>query len=90
MGRIGYLLTLPLLGGVRLVRSLAGAIDEESQHQLLNEDAIRGELLELQEWLEADVIAEEDYEQLEATLLERLDAARALRAQRSLIRPVSD
>ena len=87
MGWIGYLLTLPALGGVRLVRSLADVIDEESQHQLLNEDAIRGELLELQEWLEAGEIDEEDYGRVEATLLERLDVARALRAQRSLIRP---
>ncbi len=83
MSKIGWLLTLPLLGGPRLVRSLAGVVDDEVQRQLLNEDALRGELLELQERLEAGLIDEEDYEEREARVLERLDAARALKAQQS-------
>jgi hypothetical protein len=83
MGRIGYLLTLPLLGGVRLVRSLAGVVDAEVKRQLLDEDALRGELLELQEQIDAGLIDEGEYEQREARVLERLEAARALKAQQS-------
>lgn len=82
MGIVGSLVTSPL-AGVRLARSLAGAIVGEAERQFLNEDAIRGQLLELQEQLEAGEIAGEEYEGLEAGLLARLNAARALRAQRS-------
>lgn len=83
MGKIGYALTLPLLGGIRLVRSLGGAIDEVLQAELLNDDALRGELLELQDRLDAREIDEEGYERLEALLLERLETARAHRERRA-------
>lgn len=83
MSKIGYLLTLPFLGGPRLVRFLAGVVDDEVQRQLLDEDALRGELLELRERLDAGLISEEEYERREATVLERLDAARLLKAQQS-------
>lgn len=83
MGKIGYALTLPLLGGIRLVRSLAGVIDEVLQAELLDDDALRGELLELQHRLDAREIDEGDYERLEALLLERLETARAHRERRA-------
>lgn len=83
MSKIGYLLTLPVLGGPRLVGSLAGVVDDEVQRQLLDEDALRGELLDLQEQIDAGLIDEGEYEQREARVLERLEAARALKAQQS-------
>ena len=81
MSKLGWLLTLPVLGGPRLVRSLAGVVDDEVQRQLLDEDALRGELLDLQERLDAGLIDEAEYELREARVLERLEAARALKAQ---------
>ncbi|MEI8334203.1 MAG: gas vesicle protein GvpG [Chloroflexota bacterium] len=81
MSKLGWLLTLPVLGGPRLVRSLAGVVDDEVQRQLLDEDSLRGELLDLQERLDAGLIDEAEYELREARVLERLEAARALKAQ---------
>ncbi len=82
MGIVGTVVTLPILGGPRLVRFVAEVVAGEAQRQLLDEDDIRGKILELQERLEAGEIGEEEYEQLEAVLVERLDAARALSSQR--------
>jgi hypothetical protein len=81
MSKIGWLLTLPVMGAPRLVRSLAGLVDDEVQRQLLDEDALRGELLDLQERFDIGLIGEGEYEQREARVLERLEAARALKAQ---------
>ena len=83
MSKIGYLLSLPVLGGPRLVRSLAGVVDDEVQRQLLDEDALRGELLDLQELLDAGLIDEGEHELRETRVLERLETARALKARQS-------
>ena len=80
IGKIGYLLTLPVLGGVRLVRSVAGVIGDEAEHQLTDEDAIRGELLELHGRFADGLVDDAEYERLEETLLVRLNTARARRA----------
>jgi hypothetical protein len=81
MSKIGWLLTLPVMGAPRLVRSLAGLVDDEVQRQLLDEDALRGELLDLQERFDVGLIDDGEYEQREARVLERLEAARALKSQ---------
>lgn len=80
IGKLGYLLTLPVLGGVRLVRSVAGVIEDEAERQLTDEDAIRGELLELHERFGDGLLDEAEYERLEETLLVRLNTARARKA----------
>ncbi len=78
--KIGYLLTLPVLGGVRLVRSVAGVLGDEAEHQLTDEDTIRGELLELHERFADGLVDDVEYERLEETLLVRLNTARTRRA----------
>ena len=83
MGKLGYLLSLPATGGPRLVRYLAGVIDDEAERQLLDEDALRGELLDLQERVDAGLIDEAQYEVREVRVLERLETIRALKAQQS-------
>ena len=83
MGKLGYLLSLPATAGPRLVRYLAGVIDDEAQRQLLDEDALRGELLDLQERVDAGLIDEAQYEVREVRVLERLETIRALKAQQS-------
>ncbi|MDO8674088.1 MAG: gas vesicle protein GvpG [Dehalococcoidia bacterium] len=80
MGLLG-LLTLPVLGGPKLVAWLAKTLTEEAERELLDEDLVRGQLLELQTRLDMDEIAEEEYDQQESFLLERLSAIREAKAQ---------
>ena len=83
MSKLGYLLTLPVMGAPRLVRSLAGLVDDEVQRTLLDEDALRGELLDLQEQFDGGVLTEEEYAVREARVLERLEAARIRKLEQS-------
>lgn len=79
MSKLGYLLALPITGGPRLVRSLSGVVEGEIEARLLDEDALRGELLDLQEQLQGGLIDERDYDLREARVLERLEMARFLK-----------
>ena len=83
IGRILFdLLTAPVLGPIRGVYWLAEKIDEAAEDELLDEDKVRGELLELQMRLEMGEITEEEYEEQEKALVERLNAIREAKAER--------
>lgn len=81
MGIFSGLLTLPVLGAPRLAQWLARTVGEEALRQYLDEPPVRAELLELQQRLDAGEIVEEDYDQAEKALLERINAIRELKAQ---------
>jgi len=82
MGFILDLLTAPVLGPIRGVKWLAEKVAEVAEDELLDEDRVRGELLELQMRLEMDEISEEEYTRQESVLLERLSAIREAKAER--------
>jgi len=71
--------TYGLLKGVTW---LAEKIKEAAEEELLDEDRVRGELLELQMRLEMGEITEEEYAPQEGVLLERLNAIREAKADR--------
>lgn len=77
------LLTLPVLGGPRLVHWLARTLVEQAEGELLDEGRVRGQLLELQELYDSGELAEEEYDQQETMLLDRLKAIREVKEQRS-------
>ena len=81
MGFILDLLTAPVLGPIRGVKWLGEKIVEAAEGELLDEDRVRGELLELQMRLELDEITEEEYEEQERVLMERLNAIREVKAE---------
>ncbi len=82
MGFLLNLLTLPVLGAPRLVHWMARTIAEEADREALDEDRVRGVLLELQEQYDAGAIEEEEYDRQEKVLLERLTTIREIKAQR--------
>lgn len=82
MGFVGNLLTLPVLGAPRLTHWLARKIFEEAERHLFDEEAVRGELLELQERYDAGEVGEAAYDRQESALLERLNTIREAKAQR--------
>jgi len=82
MGFVGNLLTLPALGAPKLTHWLARKIFEEAERHLFDEEAVRGELLELQERYDSGEVAEAAYDRQESALLERLNTIREAKAQR--------
>ncbi len=83
MGFLGDLLTLPALGGPRLVHWLARTLAEQAERELLDGERVRGQLLELQERYEAGELTEEEYDPQEAILLDRLKAIREIKERRA-------
>ena len=81
MGFVLDLLTSPVLGPIRSVHWLAKKVTEATEGELLDEDRVRGELLELQMRLEMDEITEEEYDEQEKVLVERLNAIRKAKAE---------
>jgi hypothetical protein len=81
MGWLWDTLTLPVLGGPKLVHWLARTIAEEAKREQLDEGPVRAELLELQERYDAGVVSEEAYDREEGALLERLRAIRKQKAE---------
>lgn len=81
MGLIFGLITLPVLGGPRLVHWMANKTVEEARREMLDEGRVRGELLELQHRFEAGDLAGEVYDRQEKALLELLNAIREFKAQ---------
>jgi hypothetical protein len=79
VGLIRGLLTLPL-APVRGVAWVAEQVADEAYRQLYDEDRIRAELLQLELDAEEGLIDEAEQAAREDELLERLAAARALRA----------
>jgi len=77
------LLTAPVLGPIRGVIYLAEKIQEVAEAEFLdNEDKVRGELQELEMRLEMGELTEEEYEQQERGLMERLNAIREAKEER--------
>ena len=82
MGFVGNLLTLPALGAPKLTHWLARKIFEEAERHLFDEEAVRGELLELQERYDTGELGEAAYDLRESALLGRLNTIREAKAQR--------
>ena len=81
MGFVFDLLTSPVLGPIRGVHWLATKVDEAAEGELLDESKVRGELLELQMRLEIGEITEEEYDEQERALVERLNTIRKAKAE---------
>jgi len=77
MGLITGLLTLPL-APVRGTAWLAERIQEQAENELYDESAIRTGLLELEEARESGELSEEEIDEAENELLERLIAIRGI------------
>jgi hypothetical protein len=75
MGLITGLLTLPL-APVRGVAWIGEQVAQEAERELNDETRVRRELARLEMELEAGRLGEEEYEQLEDVLLERLERSR--------------
>ena len=82
MGLFLDLLTLPVLGAPRLVHWMAKKVTEEAERELLDEDRVRAQLLELQTHYDLGEITEEEYDEQESILVERLNAIREAKAER--------
>ena len=74
------LLTLPVLGAPRGLFWLARKLAEAAEREIMDEGRIRGELMELQQQLEAGDVGEEEYDRIERVLLERLNTIREIKA----------
>lgn len=77
---LGRILTAPVLGPLRGVLWLARMIDDQARAELYDEDMIRGDLAELELQLDLGEIELADFEAQEEVLLQRLKAAREVRA----------
>lgn len=74
------LLTLPVLGPVRGVIWIAEKVSAQAEKELYDEEAVRGQLMELELRYELGEISEEEYLAAEEALLQRLRVAREHRA----------
>jgi len=82
MGFVFDLLTSPVLGPIRGVHWLATKVAEAAESEVLDESKVRGELMEIQIRLEMGEITEEEYDEQEKVLVERLNAIREAKAER--------
>jgi predicted DNA-binding protein (UPF0278 family) len=73
------LIGAPLTLGKEILVKLRDEIDKE---RLITEDSIKERLQQLQLMLQDGELSEEEYEELEARLIERLRAVREYRIQR--------
>ena len=73
------LIGAPLTLGKEIMVKLRDEIDKE---RLITEDSIKERLQQLQLMLQDGELSEEEYEELEARLIERLRAVREYRIQR--------
>jgi hypothetical protein len=81
MGIFTGLLLLPL-APVRGTAWLAEVIQEQAEDQLYDEDAIRAQLIEIEEARQSGEYEEEELTAAEDALIERLVAARAANRER--------
>jgi hypothetical protein len=81
MGLFTGLLLLPL-APVRGTAWLAEVIQDQAEGQLYDEDAIRGQLIEIEEARQTGEYDEEELTAAEDALIERLVAARAANRER--------
>jgi len=76
MGFLIDLLTFPVMGPIKGVVWIAEKVVEEADKKLYDEDAVRGQLMELELRYDLGEISEEEYLEAEDTLLERLRVIR--------------
>ena len=76
MGLFMTVLTLPMLGGPRLVQFVAGKIIEAAEAEALDEDGVVEQLLAAQERYEAGELTEDELAQEEEALLDALKMIR--------------
>ena len=81
MGFVFDLLTSPVLGPIRGVHWLATKVAEAAESEVLDESKVRGGLLELQMRLDIGEITEEEYDEQERALVERLNTIREAKAE---------
>ncbi len=82
MGLIFDLLTLPVLGGPKLVHWLASTVGQSTLEELLDEQPVRAAMMDLYEQYDTGAMNVEEYERQEQAFLERLNVIRELKAQR--------
>ena len=80
MGLLLKLLTLPVTGPIGGVLWIAEKIAEQADREMYNEEAIRGQLMEMELRLDMGEISQPEYEQVEAVLLQRLKVIRERQA----------
>ena len=83
MGFIVNLLTAPVLGPIRGVAWLGQKLADAAETELLDEDRVKGQLLELQMRLEVGEITEDEYSEKEKSLMEELRAIREAKSERN-------
>ena len=76
---VDVLIGAPLTLGKEILVKLRDEVDKE---RLITEDSIRERLQQLQLMLQDGELSEEEYEELEVRLIERLRAVREYRSQR--------
>ena len=82
MGILLNLLTLPVLGPIRGVVWLGKELRDQAERECYDDDAVRSELLALEEKLDLGEISEEEHREEEEALLERLKAIREYKEAR--------
>ena len=80
MGFLTDLLTFPVLGPIKGVIWIAEKVAEQVEKELYDEDAVRGQLMELELRYDLGEISEEEYLEAEEALLERLRIIRERQA----------
>jgi Gas vesicle protein G len=80
---IDRLLLLPITGPIAGIRWCLKQVVNIAEEELMDDSAVKDELLELQMALETGDISEEDYAVREAQLMQRLRDIRAYREQRA-------
>ena len=81
MSLIFDILTAPVLGPIRGVIWLGEKLADVAETELLDEDRVKGQLLELQMRLEVDEITEDEYAEEEKLLMEELNAIREAKSK---------
>ena len=83
MGFFIDLLTFPVLGPIRGVTWIAEKVAEQADRELFSEEAVRGQLMELELRYDLGEVSEEEYLAAEELLLERLRVIRERQAAES-------
>jgi len=74
------LLTFPVMGPIKGVTWIAEKVGEQAEKEIYNEDAVRGQLMELELRFDLGEISEEEYMEAEEALLARLRMIRERQA----------
>jgi hypothetical protein len=80
MGFLTDLLTFPVTGPIKGVIWVAEKVAEQAEKELYNEEAVRGQLMELELRYDLGEISEEEYLEAEEVLLDRLRVIRERQA----------